>query len=246
MVLVSSLLLPLGLTLGASLATTAILVARSTPASASTLPSVASITQMGLASYALTTSGNVYSWGSNAQGQLGNGSNADIGFAPPSLQDSQTTPTEVLGVGGTGHLSGIASLTAVSGTVYALSTLGNVYAWGLAQDGQIGNGTAPFGQSTPVEVEGVGGVGYLSDVVQVAALNWTAYAVTSSGNVYAWGDGADGQLGNGTTTSSQTTPVEVSGVGGSGFLGDVTTLYVGPNIGSSTQREAFALTSSGN
>jgi hypothetical protein len=49
---------------------------------------------------------------------------------------------------------------------------------------------------------------------------------TATGHVYAWGDNPDGQLGDGTTTST-TTPVEVEGVGGSGSLSDVVGLGQG-------------------
>ena len=38
----------------------------------------------------------------------------------------------------------------------------------------------------------------------------TGYAFGSNGTVYAWGAGGNGELGNGTTTSTQTTPVAVS------------------------------------
>ncbi len=45
-------------------------------------------------------------------------------------------------------------------------------------------------------------------VVQVASSNTTLYALTADGQVYAWGQGVHGQLGNGGTTGS-VTPVQV-------------------------------------
>jgi alpha-tubulin suppressor-like RCC1 family protein len=46
-------------------------------------------------------------------------------------------------------------------------------------------------------------------VVQVASSNSTQYALLADGEVYAWGLGAYGQLGDGGTTDSPTTPVQV-------------------------------------
>ena len=46
-------------------------------------------------------------------------------------------------------------------------------------------------------------------VVEVGTSNSTEYALLSDGTVWAWGLGAAGQLGNGTTTTNQTTPVKV-------------------------------------
>jgi alpha-tubulin suppressor-like RCC1 family protein len=46
-------------------------------------------------------------------------------------------------------------------------------------------------------------------VIQVATSNSTDYALLSNGQVWAWGLGTQGQLGDGTTTTSLTTPVQV-------------------------------------
>jgi alpha-tubulin suppressor-like RCC1 family protein len=46
-------------------------------------------------------------------------------------------------------------------------------------------------------------------VIQVGSSNSTEYALLADGTVWAWGQGADGQLGNGTTNNSLNTPVRV-------------------------------------
>jgi alpha-tubulin suppressor-like RCC1 family protein len=70
--------------------------------------------------------------------------------------------------------------------------------------GQLGDGTTTE-RHTPVEVALPEGV----SITQIAAGVWHSLALTSDGRVLAWGDNEYGQLGDGTTTSSNT-PVEVA------------------------------------
>jgi alpha-tubulin suppressor-like RCC1 family protein len=46
-------------------------------------------------------------------------------------------------------------------------------------------------------------------VAQIGSSNSAEYALLTNGTVYAWGDGGDGQLGDGSTGNSFTTPVKV-------------------------------------
>jgi alpha-tubulin suppressor-like RCC1 family protein len=183
-------------------------------------------------SVALSASGNVYTWGDNGAGELGNNSTV-----------TSITPVEVVGVGGSGYLSGVKAVAAGSGTTsgytMALSASGNVYTWGSNGNGQLGDQSTQS-SSVPVQVQAPGGGGAFSSVAGIAGGEESAVAYTASGNVYTWGNNADGQLGNGTTTSFLT-PVEVVGVGGSGSLSTVHALATdqsGP--------EGIALTATGN
>ena len=89
--------------------------------------------------------------------------------------------------------------------------------------GHLGVGTDSSNRYTPGEVLGVGGSGYLGDggpISQIAAGNYHTVALKSDGTrVYAWGYNSYGQLGD-NTTSYRYTPVEVLGLGGTGYLGD--------------------------
>lgn len=76
---------------------------------------------------------------------------------------NEFTPVEVVGVGGSGYLSGVTAVVAGGWYTCALSTAGNVYCWGSSQYGQSGNNTTAS-SGTPLEVLGVGGVGYLSGI----------------------------------------------------------------------------------
>ncbi|MEX0649643.1 MAG: hypothetical protein WD200_01415, partial [Candidatus Andersenbacteria bacterium] len=153
----------------------------------------------------------VYCWGGNSSGQLGDGSTNNSAF-----------PVEVLGVGGSGNLSGISMIEAGGSTCALKSDGSRVYCWGAGGSGQRGDGGTTATQSSPVEVLGVGGSGNLSGISAVSAGSTHTCALKSDGSrVYCWGAAASGRLGNGATTPNQTSPVEVLGVGGSGNLSGI-------------------------
>ena len=73
------------------------------------------------------------------------------------------------GVGGTGTLSGVASVTSdgMNASYCAVLTSGGVDCWGDGRSGELGDGsfytTGTLGSATPVAVMGVGGAGTLSE-----------------------------------------------------------------------------------
>ena len=98
------------------------------------LPDVASVVSDDNQGYcAVLTSGGVDCWGSDENGQLGNGGR----FA------NSDTPVAVESVGGTGTLTGVRSLVGngESAGFCALLTSGGVDCWGNGEYGQLGNGT---------------------------------------------------------------------------------------------------------
>jgi hypothetical protein len=100
----------------------------------------------------------------------------------------------------------------------AVKSDGTVWAWGANWDGQLGNGTTNLA-TTPVQVKGLNGVGFLTDVVALAAgqeintVHDHTLALKSDGTVWAWGANGAGQLGDG-TANNRTTPMQVSGLTG--------------------------------
>lgn len=65
----------------------------------------------------------------------------------------------------------------------------------------------------------VSGLGPSSGVVAIAAGGHHSLALKADGSVLAWGSGGGGQVGNGEPAVSQSTPVQVSGLGpGSGVV----------------------------
>ena len=176
------------------------MVACQTEESAANQEATTSSSSMG----GLETFTTVAAWGDNFFGQLGNG------VPLPYPDDSRSTmPVEVSNLDG-------AELKAIAGGAnhsLALKNDGTVLAWGLNQDGQLGDGTNTD-SSTPVEVKDPNDPsGYLSGVKALAAGSSHSLALKDDGTVWAWGTNESGQLGDGTNANS-TQPVKVANLSG--------------------------------
>lgn len=145
---------------------------------------------------ALLEDGTVMAWGSNLNGQVGDGTTVQ-----------KTAPVHVPG------LSEVVSIAAGGGPVgggsYAVLANGEVRAWGSGNSGLLGDGSTER-SLVPVAVSG------LHEVTQVAAGASHALALLADGEVRAWGGGFHGQLGTGGSGSGykSTVPVAVSGITG--------------------------------
>jgi alpha-tubulin suppressor-like RCC1 family protein len=161
----------------------------------------------GVAHALALSSGGVLGWGSNNFGALGRG----------RIFDAHGLP---------GLVNNLPPVTQVSGfdTVsLALGTDGTVWSWGSNSFGQLGNGIAlggtGYGTAVPVQVKDTTGTSILSNIVAVATGDSHALALQNDGTLWAWGNNGNGRLGDGTTTSFQVLPVQVSGFGpGSGVV----------------------------
>ncbi len=137
---------------------------------------------------AVLSSGEVMCWGSNDYGQLGNGDTA-----------GSPAPVSVL-------LGGSAQQAAAGGMhTCALVSDGSVECWGYGKYGQLGDGSTVSWSATPVSALLPGGKAALS----IAAGGAHTCAVLEDGGAVCWGYNGHGQLGNGTTDSSDI-PVAVS------------------------------------
>jgi alpha-tubulin suppressor-like RCC1 family protein len=149
---------------------------------------------------ALISDGTVKCWGYNGQGQLGNGTFTDT-----------STPTPVKNL--TGPVVGI---TAGQQHTCAILSGGNVQCWGSNNAEQLGNpGVTGYTIPTPVQVTG------LSFVTAISAGYAHTCVLEASGDVYCWGAGYQGQLGNNTTYSSNS-PVQ-------SWVGQVKAIAAGGN-----------------
>ena len=136
---------------------------------------------------ALALDGTVWAWGANNNGQLGDGTTTQ-----------RTSPVQVSG------LAGVIAIAAGNSHSLAIKSDGTVWAWGLNGDGQLGDGTTTQ-RTTPVMVSSLSGT-----FVAVAGGAFHSLALRADGTVWSWGRNSNGQLGDGTTTTPRTTPVQVS------------------------------------
>ena len=171
-----------------------------------TLPTITEIAAGADFAMALDSTGHVWTWGMDQSGEIGNGGTFSSSTPPVA------TPYEVPGLSG---VTSIAAGESNNGATFYEHTLavsgGTVDAWGADNFGQLGNGTTEAGDSTPepVTIDGPGNTPVT--VTSVAAGGGDSFAVTSSGDVYAFGGDGSGVLGDG-TTGETSTPVELSGL----------------------------------
>lgn len=79
--------------------------------------------------------------------------------------------------------------------ILALTNTGLVYAWGLNGSGQLGiNNTKASSYAKLVLNED--GTSYLSNIVDISAGSLGSSAIDKNGNVYVWGNGTNGEIGN--------------------------------------------------
>ncbi|KAL8607282.1 hypothetical protein ACOMHN_047613 [Nucella lapillus] len=136
---------------------------------------------------ALTTDGEVYSWGNGDGGRLGHGDN--IARDEPTVVSklSKKHPVVQVAVG--------------SNYSAAVTVNGELYTWGRGNYGRLGHGNSED-QLAPTAVAGLRG----HRVVDVACGSGDAQtvAVIDTGAVYSWGDGDYGKLGRGGSDGSKT------------------------------------------
>lgn len=135
-----------------------------------------------------TPDGHVWAWGSNAYGQVGDGTGIN-----------RAIPTEIQG------LSGIIAVAAGHSHSLALKSDGTVWAWGQNTGGKLGDGTTTT-RLSPVLLG-------LTDIIAIAAGHNHSLALQANGTVWAWGRNPSGQLGDGTTVD-RSLPVSSAGFAG--------------------------------
>jgi alpha-tubulin suppressor-like RCC1 family protein len=159
---------------------------------------VLSTSMLGLGGTSVTAAvaagnGNLYSWGTFSRATTGSNS-----------------PEIVAGVAAT-----IVQISGSDRDMYALTSVGTVWAWGGEAHGALGNNTTGSGfVNTPVQVQFPTGVSIASLPSPMPQM--TGMAIDTKGNVWGWGDGGNGGLCS--TNTNQKVP---SMVGARQLLRDV-------------------------
>jgi alpha-tubulin suppressor-like RCC1 family protein len=131
-------------------------------------------------SMALKTDGTLYTWGTAANGRLGNGTTTPNVLVPTKIG----TDTDW------GQLAG------GGGFAFAIKTNGTLYSWGNNLYGQTGLGTASGNTTSPTQV------GSDTDWEQISANN--CVVAVKGGQLYGWGLNTRGAVGDNSTTNRST------------------------------------------
>ena len=170
-------------------------------------------------SISLKANGEVWAWGGNYSGQVGDGGALTV----------RTSPVFVL--------SGVIEIAAGTGHSVALKADGTVWTWGETTAGKLGRATAA---PIPGQVD-LGGV----SAIAIAAGTSHTLAVLSNGEVRSWGANASGQLGRGSGNFvSSSTPVTV--VTSTGSLDDVVAVAAGASHSLALRSDGTVLAWGGN
>uniref|UniRef100_A0A8C7TVG6 HECT domain-containing protein n=1 Tax=Oncorhynchus mykiss TaxID=8022 RepID=A0A8C7TVG6_ONCMY len=175
-------------------------------------------------SLALTTGGQVFSWGLNSHGQLGLGKGVPLQPIPALVRPLTGVPVTQVAAGGTHTLAltlpglvyccganraGQLGLNRVDEKVLGVSFIscgeahsavltkgGQVFTFGEGSRGQLGH-NASANELLPKLVEGMDGL-----ASQIACGSHHTLVLGSSGQLWAFGSGVKGQLGTGNTGGS--------------------------------------------
>lgn len=167
------------------------LVDKNTPVQVTGLTGITAISAGGNYSLFLKNDGTVWAVGYNVYGQLG-----DLSFVNKSI------PVRVIG------LTGITAISAGGFHSLFLKNDGAVWAVGRNNYGQFGNGVNSHFNSTPIQIPGINGINTIT-----AGGSFSVF-LKNNGTVWATGDNSYGQIGDGTTSTVRTTPVEIPGFTG--------------------------------
>jgi alpha-tubulin suppressor-like RCC1 family protein len=164
-------------------------VSMHTPVQVALPPSVR-ITQISASArdvLALTSTGAVYAWGSDANDELGTNVHPDepepVPFPPGTV---------------------VTDVAADESHSLAVTSTGAVYGWGLNSYGMLGQDPDIAAEPAPILITPA------PSAVAVAAGYHDSFVLTASGEVYGFGDNQEGSLGIGTRTGPTFTPTQLT------------------------------------
>ena len=138
----------------------------------------------GFHTLAIDTEGNLWAWGYNFDGQLGDGTTVN---RTNPVQIKSEIKFKEISVGRSHSV--------------AIDIEGNLWTWGRNDYGQLGDGTTT-NRTSPVQIKAG------TKFIKISAEDDRSLAIDIEGNLWAWGNNYWGQLGDGTTTN-RTSPVQI-------------------------------------
>lgn len=133
----------------------------------------------------VTSLGEVYTFGFNFYGQLGDGSTLNKG-----------TPTNITGQFTLGSGEKVERVTLGVHFSSAITNQSNIYTWGLNASSQLGDGTI-INRSNPINISSLFSFGTDKNISDIALGDRFMAIVDSEGLMYLWGDNNEGKLGIG-------------------------------------------------
>lgn len=174
-------------------------------------------------SAAITKDGNLYMWGRNQCGQLGNGT-----------WDDQVYPTKIM--------DNVFAVSCGGAHTAIITKDGNLYMCGDNSSGKLGINRSTQFQNTPIKV--------MENVVKVSCGGNHTAALTSNGDLYIWGDNERGQLGNGKNGSGNYSDIPIKvmsnvadivmGQGNSAAITQNGSMYIWGDIYSTLEEESVS------
>ena len=149
------------------------------------------------AAAAVKTDGTLWIWGWNNNGGYGGllGHNNKTNYSSPRQVGSEATWDNV-------------TVTADSGTAYAVKTDGTLWSWGYNGAGQLGHNNKTA-YSSPKQIPGTSWSGASA---KIAGANSGGLAIKTDGTLWAWGSGSYGQLGQNTPSGTEySSPRQIPG-----------------------------------
>jgi len=139
----------------------------------------------------LDPNGRIWGWGRNFHGQVGSGTRQDHPFAARVKVGETDLPCSAIATGGYHSL--------------ALTVTGNVYAWGFNGNGELGQDTQDNFNTKPLRVSFPEGI----KISKLCCGKRYSLALSTDGQLFAWGDNRHFQLGMTLNDPSNKTPRKV-------------------------------------